>query len=160
MRFSHLLAILALSFSLGTLALTTLINHARADGGELDHEGSVTNVDKKAAGAALPATIVVRTDTTNNTRAIIHTDNVLPADASSHALLNDAAFISVSATDRLAGQPKNELDRDSSTNSWFFYFDQCNWYRPAFYYYGYNYFYTPYYSYNYGTYAYSYYWYR
>ena len=56
------------------------------------------------------------------------------------------------------GKSKGELDRDSSSSSWYFSCDP--WYGsyyPTYYYYGYAYSYSYYYGYGYGGWSYSYY---
>lgn len=149
MRYSKLAFVMAM-----TLAVPLISSQARASG-ELDHESGVTNVDKKAAAATLPGTVVVRVNNKDQSRAVFTSHQILPADNSSQAIVNSASFTPVNATDKLAA---SELDHDSSTDSWNFCFNYGNWAWPTFYNYGYMYPYSQYYGYNWGMYSYYYYW--
>lgn len=115
-----------------------------AQANELDNEKSVTNAKRLAAN--LPQTLVVRKDAQGNV-SVLHSNKALKPGAK----LDDSKFVAIKNTD------KQELDRDSSTSGWYFYWNNYSYSYPTYYYYGYNYNYRPYYSYNYGYYNYYYY---
>jgi hypothetical protein len=147
--------------ALTALAATAAISFSAAHGlaGELDNERAVTN--RTAQPAELPGTLVVRKKANNNSVVeVLHT--ALPLAA------NDASAKSIQA---LAGKFKSmpvksgmqngkvisELDRDSSTSSWYFCYPTYNWSTPAYYYGGSTYYYQSYYNYSWGGYNYYYY---
>ena len=135
------------------LAITAISASSAVWAGELDNEGQVTNVDQRAQAANLPATLVVRITRDTNTVSILSSNASIAADSSTVADLDSSKFFSVTADQKVQ---TSELDRDSSTESWF-YFNGFNYYHPCFYYGGYNYFYTSYFWYAYGPYYYYYY---
>lgn len=117
-----------------------------AQANELDNEKSVTNAQRLAA--KLPQTLVVRKDAQGNV-SVLHSNKALKPGAK----LDDSQFVAVKNTDK-----QSELDNDSSTSGWYFYWNNYSYSYPTYYYYGYTYNYRPYYSYSYGYY--NYYWYR
>lgn len=132
-------------FSILTLAFLATFSVAQAS--ELDNENEVKNQQRFAAD--LPQTLVVRV-AQDGTRAVMHSNELLSKDVK----VDGAKFVEMKATDRMG----SELDKDSSTSGWFFYWTNYSWYYPTYAYYGYNYYYQPYY--NYYAYGYSYYYYR
>ena len=147
MRTFSALGILGLMVSLTTVSL-----HG-AFAGELDNENSAINADQRAQ-ASLPGSVVVRVNTQDNSLAVLQSADKLKAEP----LTGDETFIPVQADQKIAASTQ-ELNKDSSTDSWF-YFNGCNWYAPSFYYGGFNYYYQPYFNYNFGGFNYYYYWYR
>lgn len=130
-------------FSVMALALLASVSVAQAN--ELDNE--VKNAQRFAA--ELPQTVVVRTDAAGVV-SVMHSKDLLPG---APAELADANFFTVAANDRVKG----ELDGDSSTSGWYFYWNYYNYSYPSFYYYSYNFYYQPYYSYSYNNCYYTYY---
>lgn len=122
-----------------------------AQSSELDNEASITNHQIQLS-KDLPATVVVRVNAATDEIEVLHSEDELAADPSSLETLRDAEFVKIDKNAKIAG----ELDRDSSSSSWYFWFNYSNWYYPTYSYYGYNYGYTPYYSYNWGGYNYYY----
>jgi hypothetical protein len=125
-----------------------------ASAGELDNEKAIT-ADQIAHATQLPATVVVRVNDATKEVAVLHAKTKLATDDQAlTSVIASGEFqkINVNATTR------GELDRESSTSSWYFWFNYANWYYPTYYYWGYSYPYTNYYWYN--TNGYSYYWYR
>ena len=119
--------------TLGLLALVAPQSNAR----ELDNETQVKNAQRLAAN--LPQTLVVKEDA-NGTISVFHSASNLKPGAESS--LDDSLFVNMKATDSMS-----ELDRDSSTSGWYFYWNRNNYWYPTYYYYGYRYYYQPYYSY-------------
>ncbi len=118
-----------------------------AQAGELDNEDQVKNAQRFAAD--LPQTLVVRVDAAGKV-AVLHSNEKLNAGAT----VDESKFVEMNATDTM----RSELDKDSSSSGWYFYWNYYNYYYPTYYYYGYNYYYQPYYSYYYNNC--QYYWYR
>jgi len=120
--------------------------------GELDNEP--VNVAMKAHAKDLPGTVVVRTDAEGNV-SVYHSKEVLDKSDEAREMILKAGFINIKKNEIMEGKvvASNELDNDSSTGSWYFYYG----YYPCYNYYGFNYGYTPYYSWNYGYYNYNYY---
>lgn len=109
--------------------------------------------------AELPPTVVIRIDKNDpSKREVLHSNTQLAAGTQ----LSSAQFTQMAETDTATGQGRvSELNRDSSTSSWRFYWypsssSAYNWYYPTYSYYGYNYGYTPYYGYTSGNYYYAY----
>ena len=137
-----------LSASILALGLTLGFN---AHAGELDNESNVTN-EKVALSRDLPATLVVRVNDQTKAVEVLNTQAKLAPEAASAGVVAAQAFSPAQVGAPMAG----ELDRTSSTSSWYYCYN--GWSQPAYYYYyGYSYSYTPYYWYNYGGYSYSYY---
>jgi hypothetical protein len=138
--------LLILSFAL--LAPFTVAHAA----GELDNEDQVKNARRFAAD--LPQTLVVRVNQNDGKVSVLHSDTLLPA--GQELGFEGARFTEVKVTEGM----RQELDGDSSTSGWYFFWNNYNYYYPTYYYYGYNYYYQPYYSYyNYYQNC-NYYWYR
>src|SRR3954452_3478927 len=74
---------------------------APADGGELDHEKNVTNVQQRALAERLPGTVVVRINQADGSGSVFHSDNVLPAAPSTQATIQNATFAPMLNTDRV-----------------------------------------------------------
>ncbi len=133
-------------------AALTLAQASVATAGELDNEASVTN--KAQLGKDLPATLVVRVNNKTKAVEVLHTNQKLSKSATSKAQMAKAEFVAMGLQDKMHA---SELDRDSSSSSWYFCFPNYNWYQPSYYYSGYQYSYSNYWSYNYGGYSYNYY---
>jgi hypothetical protein len=118
---------------------------------ELDNEAQVTN-EQIALSKEIPATLVVRTNAATGEVQVLHSNEKLAADAGSQAVVAKAQFAKVDASSIATG----ELDRDSSSSSWYFCFNRSYSY-PAYYYSGYSYNYAWYGGYNWGGWNYSYY---
>lgn len=116
---------------------------------EIDNEKTVTT-EQIQLGRDLPKTLVVRVKAGTNETAVMHANSALAADESSKSMVSTSSFIKLDSKGRMMG----ELDRDSSSSSWYFWYGG---YYPRYYYYGYNYSYYNYYSYYYGGYNYYYY---
>lgn len=138
-----------LSLMVATAALLTFSGNVQAQ--ELDNEAQVTN-EQIALSKDIPATLVVRTNEATGEVQILHSNAKLAGDASSTAAVAGAQFAKVDASAISNG----ELDKDSSSSSWYFCFNRSYSY-PAYYYGGYNYSYNYYNSYNWGGWNYSYY---
>ena len=137
---------------LAVIALQLMNTSYAATGGELDNENGVVNAEQRNLAANLPATVVVRVDTRDNTVSVLQSKEVIGKDQAASVV--SASFQPMQASEKL------ELDQNSSTSGWYFYFNYYNYSYPSYYYYGYNYSYQPYYTYNYGYYNYYYYWWR
>lgn len=137
--------------ALAILSQPALVSPALA--GELDNESSVIN-EQAVRAKDLPQTVVVRIDEATGAASVLESKTALPADAQGHAVVQNlsSSFKSVSNTGA------TELDRDSSSSSWYAWYNYSYYYAPVYYYYSYTYTYTSYYSYR--SYGYSYYWYR
>lgn len=132
------------------VALVTVTGlNVRAD--ELDREKKVTTEQIQLA-SDLPKTVVIRVKDGSTRSEVLHTKRALPANEASHRFVSTSSFYKLSER----GHSSGELDRDSSTSSWYFYCP-TGWSYPTYYYYGYAYYYNPYYTYQWGGYRYSYY---
>ena len=145
------------AFMIFALALTTSFAGVSAHAGELDNEKSVTNQQVQLA-KDLPATLVMRVNAKTGEVSAFHSNEKLSADAKMVQTLANEQFAPVDVHAQVAGQAVGELDKSSSTSSWYFCFPSFNWYYPSYYYGGFNYGYTPYYNYGWG--GYNYYFYR
>lgn len=139
-------------FAISALALALTVS-AQSRANELDNEASVTNA-QIAAAKDLPATLVIRTNEATKEVEVLHSNDRIPADASTVDAVSKAKFMKM---DVKSSKPVGELDRDSSSSSWYFCWPNANVYAPSYYYYGYSYNYSQYYSYAYAGYSYSYY---
>ena len=117
--------------------------------GELDNEQGTINQEQRNLSADLPSSVVVRVDSRDNSLAVLQSKDFISQDKAAN--VTSADFQAVKSTDR------GELDQNSSTSGWYFYFNN-HWNCPSYYYGGYNYYYQPYYAYTYGYYSYYYYW--
>jgi hypothetical protein len=137
-QFSSLFAIIAV----------TSVAQAYAGQGELN-----------PAPAQVPAGIIVQVDAQGNAQVFQNNDSTVVSDA---ATAQAQVAAQVTPANQIANVlPVSELDRTSSNEAWY------SWYNPGYYpyysyYYGYNYYgytytYAPYYSYYYGGYYYHYY---
>jgi len=138
------------------LALTATMTTVSAHAGELDNEKSVTNQQVQLA-KDLPATLVMRVDQKTGAIQAFHSSLKLPASAEAIQKVSAQTFAPVDLKGQVAGRAVGELDRASSSSSWYFCFPNYNWYTPSYYYGGYNYGYSPYYNYGYGGYNYYFY---
>lgn len=122
--------------------------NARAN--ELDNEKTVSTEQIQAA-QALPKTVVVRIKAGTNQAEVLHINDALAKDEATKMMVSTSSFTKLDASGKMAG----ELDKDSSSSSWYF----CcpNYYYPTYYYWGYQYTYVSYYSYYYAGYYYNYY---
>lgn len=146
------------SFKFALIALAVSALPAMSFANELDSPVPVS-ADQKALAAQLPGTVVVRVNTQDQSVAVLHSDALIPGSTASQTTVENANFVPMQTNGTQVGK-SGELDRDSSTNSWFFYFNNYNWCYPTYYYGGYTYNYYNYYNFNYGYYNYYYYWYR
>lgn len=122
---------------LSMMALALLASVGTVHAGELDNEDQVKNAQRYASD--LPQTVVVRKDA-DGTVSVMHSASLLPAGTKQ---VDDSKFVKMAANDKLRG----ELDGDSSSGNWFFYWNYNNYSYPSFNYWGYNYYYQPYYNY-------------
>lgn len=129
------------------LLALTLAPFTAFAGGELDNE---TKNAKRIAAQYLPQTLVVKVDAAGAV-SVLHSNDALVAGA--NTLLDDSKFIPMKNTDSM-----KELDKDSSTSGWYFWWYNQSYNYPAYNYYGYSYYYQPYYNYSYN--GCNYYWYR
>ena len=134
------------------MILTLAVAAPLAFANELDQD--VSNQQRMAKD--LPRTLVVRVNDKTGEVAVLHSEKVLAQEAKLN--LDDAKFVSVNSQGM-----RSELDRDSSTSGWYFYWYNYSYYSnyyyyPAYYYGGYNYYYRPYYNYYWNNC--NYYWYR
>jgi len=121
-----------------------------AEAREIDTEKTVST-EQIELGKDLPKTLVIRKKIGTNETEVMHSNLELGKDDATKQLVSTSSFIKVDKEGKMVG----ELDRDSSSSSWFF---NCyNWYYPSYYYYGFNYNYVSYYSYAYAGYSYAYY---
>lgn len=117
---------------------------------EIDNEKTIST-EQIQLGQALPKTVIIRIKAGTNEAEVLHSASALPANDSSKALVSTSSFVKLDKDGKMVG----ELDRDSSSSSWFFCYPYS--YYPYYNYCGYNYYYAPYYSYYYSGYYYSYY---
>ncbi len=132
------------------LLAAALLSAGTVYANELDREQA--NIAQRAT--ELPATVVVRVDTRDNTAAVLHSNTVLGA-ADAQAVVA-ANFTAVDAA-KSELESELELDKDSSKSGWYFYFNYGYYSFPTYFYYNYSYSYRPYYAYNYRYYNYYYY---
>ena len=130
--------------SLLVLGTILTIAGAHAQVGELDPQ-------------VAPEELIVRVDAQGNREVfkVVAKSNVENDQAAAEAV---ASF--VKAANKVSTVvAESELDRVSSTDSWYYCYNPyfSYGYNYGYSYYGYNYYYTPYYSYNYGYYNYYYY---
>ncbi len=138
--------------ALTVAAMGTLTVGSLAHANELDNEAQVTN-ETKALSKELPQTLVIRSNPATGEVQVMHTDSRLAADMSATVAVANSAFLK---TDLSQSQTGAELDRDSSSSSWYFCWN--NGYNYPYYGYGgYNFAYNYYYGYNYSGWNYSYY---
>lgn len=142
--------LLSLSLVVGLTSLAQARN-------ELDRVAAPAS--QAVLAAELPQSVVIRIDKNDpSKREVMHSDTFIPAGQE----LTSGQFTKMAATDKATGQGKvSELNRDSSTSSWRFYWYpttsySSSWYYPTYSYYGYNYSYAPYYGYTSGNYYYAY----
>ncbi len=125
-----------------------------AHAGELDKEQTFTTEQVELA-KNLPATLVVRVKTATQEVEVLHSSKVIEPTEASKELVSTSSFEKIDVKGGMTGV--SELDKDSSSSSWYFCFPNYNYYYPSYNYYGYNYSYSNYYSYYYAGYQYSYY---
>lgn len=141
------------------LAVTASVATAQT---ELDQESKFINQMERAR--ELPQTVVIRVNEKTKEVQVAHSQEALPEGQLSPAEIAQQSFKSVDVNKTYAKSEFNELDRDQSQESWYFYVgfnsypNYCCYYYPRYYYYGYPYAYYPYYSYPY--YGWTYYYYR
>jgi hypothetical protein len=126
---------------------------------ELDREASVIN-EQSVRAKDLPGTVVVRINNATGEASVLEVPERLAADvneAKSIAAMS-SAFRAIPASGIVEFKTTAELDRNSSTSSWYAWYNYGYYYTPTYYYWGYTYSYSNYYSYN--WYGYSYRWYR
>lgn len=138
--------------TLRTLALVVMASLVgfSAQAREIDNEKTIST-EQVQLGQALPKTVVVRVKAGTNETEVLHAATAIPNNETSKALVSSSSFVKMDKSGKMSG----ELDRDSSSSSWYFYYGYG--YYPYYGYYGYNYYYRPYYSYYYSGYYYSYY---
>lgn len=105
---------------------------------ELDNEDQVRNARRHAGD--LPQTLVMKVNKATGQVSVLHSNEKL---AAKQIAFNDKAFKATKKTDKQRG----ELDNDSSSSGWYFYWNNYSYSYPTYYYYGYNYSYSAYYSY-------------
>lgn len=131
---------------LSILALALLASVSVAQAGELDNEDGIKNAQRFASD--LPQTVVVKKAADGSTSVLLSKDLI----AKGTQTLDESKFVAMAANQKIRG----ELDGDSSSGNWFFYWNNYSYNYPTFNYWGYNYYYQPYYNY-YNPYNYSYY---
>lgn len=135
---------------LSILALALMASVSVAQGSELDNEDQIKNAQRFASD--LPQTVVVKKAADGTTSVLL--SNELLAKGTQN--LDESKFVAMASNQKIRG----ELDGDSSSGNWFFYWNNYSYSYPTFNYWGYNYYYQPYYNY-YNAYNYStYYFYR
>ena len=157
MQINPIITIKGITMTKLLLAAALLVGFGTAQAGELDNEKTVTT-EQISLAADLPATVVVRVKAGTNEVEVLHSNTELAADAATQALVSTSSFVKMDVKGQ-QNAPKNatELDKDSSSSSWYFCFPTYNYYQPSYYYYGYQYSYQSYYSYYYSGYQYNYY---
>ncbi|MGZ3712683.1 MAG: hypothetical protein ACXVBE_13045 [Bdellovibrionota bacterium] len=117
------------------LSLTGYVSGARAH--ELDNESEVKN--RQRISRDLPQTLVVRKD---------HQGHVSVMHARGHIAKGPQQFDPKAFRQVANSKPPRELDRDSSSSGWYFWWNTgYTQSYPTYYYYGYSYGYTSYYYY-------------
>lgn len=127
---------------------------------ELDSESSVIN-EQSARAKDLPGTVVVRINEATGEASVLEISERLTADAKEAKSIAamSSAFRAIPPSGIVEfNTATSELDRNSSTSSWYAWYNYGYFYTPTYYYWGYTYSYSSYYSYN--WYGYSYRWYR
>jgi hypothetical protein len=132
---------------LAILALLLIAPYAPAFAGELDNEERVKNAQRLAQN--LPQTLVVRVSESGSV-AVMHSNESLPGGAG----MESGAFVEMTASDRMRG----ELDGDSSSSGWYFYWNNFSYTQPVYFFYGFHFYYQPYHSFHYNNHWYH--WYR
>jgi hypothetical protein len=120
------------------LALALMAPMASVYANELDNEDQVKNAQRHAGD--LPQTLVMQVNKTTGAVSVLHSNQKLAAKSMD---FKSAKFVAMKATDKTHG----ELDNDSSSSGWYFYYTNYNYSYPTYYYYGYQYNYQPYYNY-------------
>ena len=120
------------------LALALILPAAFVQANELDNENGVKNAQRHAAD--LPQTMVMQVNKTTGQVSVLHSDKKLAAKAMD---FSKAKFTAMKATDK----QHKELDNDSSSSGWYFYWNNYSYSYPTYYYYGYTYYYQSYYNY-------------
>ncbi|MGZ3693885.1 MAG: hypothetical protein ACXWQO_06765 [Bdellovibrionota bacterium] len=120
------------------LALALMAPMASVYANELDNDNQVANAQRHAAD--LPQTMVMQVNKTTGAVAVLHSNAKLAAKPMD---FKGAKFVAMKATDKTRG----ELDNDSSSSGWYFYWNNYSYAAPTYYYYGYQYSYQPYYNY-------------
>lgn len=105
----------------------------------------------------LPGTVVVRIDDKTGEASVLELSATLEVNADNVQAIGENGAFQPIQTAR-AELPAGELDQNSSSSSWYAWYNYGYFYRPTYYYWGYRYTYSTYYTYN--WYGYSYYWYR
>lgn len=105
---------------------------------ELDNEDQVKNARRHATD--LPQTLVMKVNKSTGAVEVLHSNKKLSAKPQN---FDDRMFKGMKKTDKQRG----ELDNDSSSSGWYFYYNNYNYSYPTYYYYGYNYSYQSYYNY-------------
>lgn len=108
--------------------------------------GLTTGILAKAE-ATPPRTVIVRVEKATGAVSMAQTDDLIESNAAN----------SVVSKEYKPAQKLDELDRDSSTSGWYYYYGAYQWAAPTYYYYGSYYTYTPYYFYEYSFYYYYFY---
>lgn len=132
-----------------TLSVLLLGAHLGWANSELDNDRTVSNVVQKPQ--ALPATLVVRVDSRDQSVAVLHSKEFI--NSSDVAQVINKEFQPMN-TEQVA---LNELDKDSSTSGWYFWLWGANYSNPCYGYNGWWYNYTSYANWNWGYYNYWYY---
>ena len=123
-----------------------------------------THLSQAALAKDLPQTVVVRVPKNDPSRVeVMHSSTYLAPTAATASTVAAGTFKPVGIAGSDSGKAVSELNRDSSTSSWRFYYSYYprrsyaySWYYPTYSYYGYNYSYAPYYGYTYDNYYYAY----
>lgn len=105
---------------------------------ELDNEDQVKNARRHAAD--LPQTLVMKVDKATGAVSVLHSSSKLAAKPQN---FDGKKFVAMKNTDKQRG----ELDNDSSSSGWYFYWNNYSYSYPTYYYYGYQYTYNAYYNY-------------
>ncbi len=114
-----------------SVLMATLATPASAS--ELDNEAKIIN-EQALRGKDLPGTVIVRINAKGEA-SVLEIPERLAQDAGTVALIHTKKFTPINS----AGT--QELDRASSTSSWFAWYNRGHYYAPTYYYsgYGYNY---------------------
>lgn len=147
-------------FTLGTVSAITVAGLGQFSyANELDHEALVIN-EQSARAKDLPGTVVVRINEATGEASVLEIPERLAADATEAKAIAamGSEFRAIPASGIIELNTATELDRNSSTSSWYAWYNYGYFYTPTYYYWGYRYTYSNYYRYN--WYGYSYLWYR
>lgn len=139
-------------FAIASLVSFSLLGLSAQAASELDNEKTITTEQIELA-RNLPRTLVLRVKEGSKQAEVLHVNEKLTDNAATKKQLATATFIKLDSNGKMVG----ELDRDSSSSSWYFWCGYNNWYYPNYYYWGYRYNYSMYYGYYYGGYNYYYY---